>query len=43
MIIVDTNVVSELMKPAGSPNVLRWLDQQDAETLYLAAPSLGNC
>ncbi|HEX5328000.1 MAG TPA: type II toxin-antitoxin system VapC family toxin [Acetobacteraceae bacterium] len=41
MIILDTNVVSEPMKPAGSSNVLRWLDQQDAETLYLTAPSLS--
>ncbi len=25
MIILDTNVVSELMRPAGDPGVLRWI------------------
>ncbi len=25
MIILDTNVVSELMRPAGDPRVLRWM------------------
>ena len=37
MVILDTNVVSEPLKPAGDPNVLAWLDQQDIETLYLTA------
>ena len=41
MIILDTNVVSEPMRPAGSPAVLDWLDRQMAETLYLTATSLS--
>ena len=41
MIILDTNVVSEPMKPDGNPDVQTWLDQQAAETLYLTATSLS--
>lgn len=41
MIILDTNVVSEPMKPSGNPSVQAWLDQQIAETLYLTATSLS--
>ncbi len=41
MIILDTNVVSEPLKPAPSPAVLDWLDRQAPETLYLAAVSLA--
>jgi len=41
MIILDTNVVSEPMKPRGNPAVTAWLDQQTAETLYLTAISLS--
>ena len=37
MVILDTNVISEPLKPAGEPKVLAWLDQQDIETLYLTA------
>lgn len=41
MIILDTNVVSEALKPGRDPAVIAWLDQQSAETLYLAATSLA--
>lgn len=41
MIILDTNIVSEPMKPQGHPAVRDWLDRQVAESLYLAAPSLA--
>jgi len=41
MIILDTNVVSEPMKPNGNPAVQAWLDQQTAETLYLTTTSLS--
>ena len=41
MIILDTNVVSEPMKPNGNPAVRDWLDRQAAETLYLTATSLS--
>jgi toxin FitB len=41
MIILDTNVVSEPIKPNGDPAVKNWLDQQEADTLYLTATSLA--
>src|SRR5665213_2561036 len=41
MIVLDTNVVSEPMKPYGNPTVKAWLDRQVAETLYLTAISLA--
>ena len=41
MIILDTNVVSEPMKPDGAPGVQYWLDEQIAETLYLTSISLS--
>ena len=37
MIIVDTNVVSELMADAPSMQVIGWLDQSDAEQLWTTA------
>lgn len=41
MILLDTNVVSETMKPAPSPIVQRWLDEQAAETLYLSSVTIA--
>lgn len=41
MIILDTNVISEPMKPNSNPAVQAWLDRQTAETLYLTATSLS--
>ena len=41
MIILDTNVVSEPLKPAPGRSVLEWLDQQNIETLFLTTISLA--
>lgn len=41
MIVLDTNVISEPLKPAGDPAVLTWLDQQNFETLFLTTISLA--
>ena len=41
MIIVDTNVVSEPLKPAPSRVVLDWLDQQSPDTLFLTTACLA--
>jgi predicted nucleic acid-binding protein len=41
VIILDTNVVSEPMKPDGDRGVQAWLDEQIAETLYLTSISLS--
>ena len=35
MIVLDTNVVSEMMRPAPDPSVLNWLNTQVAEELWL--------
>lgn len=38
MIVLDTNVISELMRGAdASPRVRAWLNAQDAANLFLAA------
>lgn len=39
MIILDTNVVSEPLKPNPDTAVLRWLDRQGPATLYLTTIS----
>jgi predicted nucleic acid-binding protein len=39
MIILDTNVVSEPLKPRPHPAVLLWLDRQGPGTLFLTAIS----
>lgn len=39
MILLDTNVVSELMRPAPAVGVLDWFDVQDAATLWLSTVS----
>ncbi|MDR1020286.1 MAG: type II toxin-antitoxin system VapC family toxin [Synergistaceae bacterium] len=41
MILLDTNVVSEAMKPEPDPAVLAWLNAQVAETLYISSVSLA--
>ncbi|MGH9600677.1 MAG: type II toxin-antitoxin system VapC family toxin [Terracidiphilus sp.] len=37
MIVLDTNVISEPLKPAPDKHVLNWLDDQVAETLCTTA------
>ena len=37
MILVDTNVVSELMRPTPEPAVMAWFSSQDSDALYLTA------
>lgn len=41
MIVLDTNVVSEAMKPAPDLAVRNWLNDQVAETLYLSSVTLA--
>lgn len=33
MIILDTNVISEVTKPDSSPSLLAWLDRQAEDAL----------
>lgn len=41
MIILDTNVVSEPLKPVPDAAVLSWLNAQEPETLFLTTISLA--
>ncbi len=41
MILLDTNVVSEAMKPEPDATVRAWLNDQAAETLYLSSVTLA--
>ena len=39
MFVIDTNVASELMKPAPAPSVAAWIAARGAEELFLTAVS----
>lgn len=41
MILLDTNVISEAMKPEPDPAVRGWLDEQAPETLYLSSVTIA--
>lgn len=41
MILLDTNVVSEAIRPAPHPAVRDWLDAQAAETLFLSSVTVA--
>jgi hypothetical protein len=41
MILLDTNVISEAMKPEPHPSVRDWLDAQAAETLFLSSVTIA--
>ena len=39
--LLDTNVISELIKPRANPKVTTWIDATDEELLYLSVLTLG--
>lgn len=41
MILLDTNVVSEPLRPQAEAQVIAWIDAQALETLYLSAMSVA--
>lgn len=41
MIVLDTNVVSEAMKPTPDAAVLAWLDAQVSDTLFLTSVTIA--
>lgn len=41
MIIVDTNVVAEMMRPSPDPSVVSWLNDQESAALFLTTVTLG--
>ncbi|MCI5122563.1 MAG: type II toxin-antitoxin system VapC family toxin [Candidatus Electrothrix sp. AUS4] len=41
MILLDTNVVSEVMRPNPSENVLHWLNQQNSGRLFISSITIA--
>jgi predicted nucleic acid-binding protein len=41
MILIDTNVVSEIYRPQPNASVLAWLDAQPRDLLYVCTPVLA--
>ena len=41
MILLDTNIVSEVMKPAPKRVVVEWMNHQETVTLYLSTITLA--
>jgi toxin FitB len=41
MIVLDTNVISDVMQPLPNPAVIAWLNQQDIQTLYITTVTLA--
>ena len=41
MILVDTNVVSEVMKVAPSETVVTWLNNQKSSSLFISTITIG--
>ncbi|MFW0795912.1 type II toxin-antitoxin system VapC family toxin [Gordonia sp. CPCC 205515] len=41
MIVLDSNVISEVMRPQPHPEAAAWLDEQSTQTLYLTAITLA--
>ena len=40
MIVLDTNVISELMRPSPDASVLRWMDRQPTRSIWTTAVTL---
>jgi len=41
MIIVDTNIISEMMKPFPTPCVINWLDNQKPSQLFITTITIA--
>jgi predicted nucleic acid-binding protein len=41
MIILDTNIISEMMRQTPSQKVVNWLDQQDSALLYVTSITIA--
>lgn len=41
MIVLDTNVISEAMRPQPNSNVIDWLNAQTPDSLYITSITLG--
>ena len=43
MVVIDTNVAPELMRPEPTPSVAAWIGERDARDMYLTATAKRNC
>ncbi|MFA6207205.1 MAG: PIN domain-containing protein, partial [Methylocystis sp.] len=41
MILLDTNIVSEMMKPTGDGNVRRWMDSYSELDFFIPTPVIA--
>ena len=41
MIVLDTNVLSEPLRPSPNPSVISWLDAQSLETLFVTTLTIA--
>ena len=41
MILLDTNVLSELMRPQPNPNVVNWMNDQPTQTLFISTITIA--
>lgn len=41
MIVLDTNVISEVLRKSPHPTVVEWIDAQAVQTLYLSAITIA--
>jgi len=41
MILIDTNIISEIMSQSPSTNVLNWVNNQDSVSLYVSTITLA--
>jgi predicted nucleic acid-binding protein len=41
MMLIDTNIISEMMKPIPDVNVMKWLDQQEILQLFVSTITLA--
>lgn len=41
MILLDTNIISEMMKPIPDSNVLRWMDRQEVTQLFICTITIA--
>ncbi len=39
--LLDTNIISELVKKEPNPGVVRWVDERDESTLFLSVLTFG--
>lgn len=41
MIVIDTNIISELMKPTPMPSVIDWIDSQDTADIFITTITIA--